>query len=161
MKTCKRCEIEKPESDFYAKDSTCKECRKKLVRENRAKKADYYREYDRRRYQEDPNVRARHRRYRDTPEGKESMARSREKWLKNNEVKRAAHILLGNAVRDGRITKAEACEACGSRHPRLHGHHDDYLEPLVVRWLCPDCHSAWHQKNGEAKFARLHNAYGG
>lgn len=151
MKTCKRCSAYKIEDDFYANDSTCKECRKAMVRENRARKANYYREYDRKRFKEDPRVRQRHIRYQSTERGKESLGKSKRKYIDKNPAKRAAHAILGNAVRDGRIEKPSFCENCGTGKGRIHGHHDDYAYPLSVRWLCPKCHTEWHAENGEAK----------
>ena len=55
--------------------------------------------------------------------------------------------------RDARVRARAAlpqgteCEQCGSSG-RLHRHHDDYDQPLCVRWLCPRCHGAWHALNG-------------
>lgn len=153
MKTCKRCSESKQDDEFYKNDSSCKECRKALVRANRAAKADYYREYDKKRFQEDPRVRARHRKYQNTEAGKEAMAKASRKWTEKNANKRAAHVLLGNAIRDGRVSKPDACEECGADDERIHGHHDDYAKPLEVRWLCQKCHVAWHRGNGEGKNA--------
>lgn len=148
MKTCKKCNASKPLSDFYANDSSCKECRKRLARENRAKKADYYREYDKQRYKSDPRVKARHERYRATEQGQKAVNKAKDKWLSLNPVKRAAHVILGNAVKNGIIKKPGFCEQCGGTG-RIHGHHCDYSKPLDVMWLCPACHKAWHLKNGE------------
>lgn len=147
--------------EFYPNDKTCKECRKALVRQNRAKNIEYYREYDRKRFKEDPKVRARHRRYQATPAGKESVRksqakwsasisgrRSREKWIDENPIKKGASTMVGNAVRDGKLIKPSECSECGSGGI-IHGHHNDYAYPLVVRWLCAKCHTAWHQENGE------------
>lgn len=146
---CVRCEKEKG-AEFYKNDSSCKDCRKDLVRKNRADKAEYYRAYDRKRFQEDPRVKARHKRYQQTEVGMDAARRAKRKYHEQNPVKRAAHTILGNAVRDGRIKKPPACSECG-HEGRVHGHHDDYAEPLKVKWLCPKCHTQWHNENGEGE----------
>jgi ribosomal protein S27AE len=136
--------------DYYPNDSTCKECRKQLVRENRAKNADYYRNYDKKRFKEDPRVSERHKKYQQTEAGKASIDKSKKKWTAQNPVKRSAAWMVGNAVRDGRLMKQYSCSECGSGG-RIHGHHDDYAFPLVVRWLCGKCHTQWHHENGQGK----------
>jgi hypothetical protein len=55
--------------------------------------------------------------------------------------KRLARVALGNAVQQGKI-KRHPCEKCGAEN--VHGHHDDYSKPLVVRWLCPKHHAEEH-----------------
>lgn len=140
-KKCFKCGEVKSLSCFYRHSkmadghvNKCKECNKKDVRENRSKNVDYYREYDSARgnRQEQSYVR-----------------NYREKYP----MKWAAHKLVGNAVRDGRLHKSNTCEECGNYHRKIHGHHDDYAKPLSVRWLCPPCHKKWHNENGEAKNA--------
>ena len=42
---CKKCNKEKG-SEFYNVDKTCKECRKKRVKENRKDKSEYYKAYE-------------------------------------------------------------------------------------------------------------------
>lgn len=154
-KTCKKCETDLPiDTGFYANDNTCKECRKARVRANRAAKVEYYREYDRKRFKQDPRVSERHRRYRSTEAGKAAANRAAARFIERNTVKRAAHIIVGNAVRDGKLSKPDFCEDCQSRCEHLHGHHDDYAQPLVVHWLCPACHKKWHDENGEGANAR-------
>ena len=148
MKICKKCDSEKQVSEFYKNDSSCKECRKAMVRENRAIKADYYREYDRQRFKSDPRVKERHARYLSTEKGMQASIEAKRKWMESNPVKRAAQTILGNAVRDKRIKKPGFCESCG-KTGRIHGHHCDYAKPLDVIWLCPKCHKEWHEKNGE------------
>ena len=149
---CNKCEIEKLE-EFYKNDKTCKECRKEMVRSNREKNCEYYREYDKKRFQNDPRVKERHLRYVKTEAGKLAVKKSGENWRLNNLVKRAANVIIGNYVRDGKIIKPALCSECG-KGGRIHGHHDDYAFPLVVRWLCPSCHSKWHKENGEGLNAR-------
>jgi uncharacterized membrane protein YvbJ len=44
MKHCKKCGAQKADTDFYANDSSCKECRKAAVRANYARNRESYRE---------------------------------------------------------------------------------------------------------------------
>lgn len=123
----------------------CKDCARSDVRQNRKDNIGYYREYDAHRHQEDPRVQARKLRYRQTEAGKASLNKSRKKWLDANQDKRAAHVILGNAVQSGRIKKPIRCSRCKEFGVRLHGHHDDYTLPLEVRWLCSRCHRKEHE----------------
>ena len=135
MKKCFKCGQTKPLSDFYKHKqmpdghvNKCKECNKLDVRENRKSKVEYYREYDRKRgNRHDPSC----------------IAEYRKKYP--NKYK--AHTLVNNAIRDGRLFK-ESCCVCGS-NDHTHAHHDDYLKPLNVRWLCAAHHKQWHDENGE------------
>ncbi len=63
--------------------------------------------------------------------------------------KAAANDAVQRAIRAGRLVRASACDTCGATptNEALHGHHDDYAQPLVVRWLCRACHRAWHSGN--------------
>lgn len=75
----------------------------------------------------------------------EASRRARAAWIARNPEKRAAHGAVSAALESGRLTKPGNCETCGEAKA-LHGHHDDYSQPLVVRWLCAACHSDWHRK---------------
>lgn len=137
MKQCFKCGERKPLTEFYKhpamKDgrvNKCKECNKRDVSENRAKRIDYYRAYDRER-------------------GNRQTAEYRRRYQEENPVKYGARIMVNNAVRDGRLEKLDSCSECGATG-RIHGHHDDYAKPLDVRWLCAACHHQWHAKHGEA-----------
>jgi hypothetical protein len=151
IRKCNICEVTSQSAEFYkGVTSRCKECHKEKVRANRAENLEYYRAYDAKRFREDPRVLERHKAYQQTEPGKAAQRKGRENWLLANEEKRAAHIILGNAVKAGRIAKPAECEKCGDSPNRLHGHHDDYAFPLDVRWLCAACHRAWHVENGES-----------
>lgn len=135
-KKCFVCSHVKSLQHFYAHkqmaDGTlnkCKECCKKDVRKNRKVNIDYYRAYDIKR-------------------GSRRTQETQHEWRKQNPQKYKAQTMVNNAVRDKRLFK-EPCEVCGKR--RTHGHHDDYLKPLNVRWLCAIHHREWHDKNGDGK----------
>jgi len=134
MKKCFKCCKVKPLSEFYKHKemvtghvNKCKECNKLDVRRNRKSKLDYYREYDKRR---------------GNRQGYEYVERYREE----NPKKYSAHQKVAQAVKSGAL-EPKPCEVCGE--PHVHGHHDDYDEPLNVRWLCPAHHKMWHDENGE------------
>lgn len=57
------------------------------------------------------------------------------------------------ALAQGKITRPDSCEQCGSSErfsdgrTSIQGHHTDYNKPLVVMWLCQKCHHNWHIHN--------------
>lgn len=105
----------------------CKECTKSDVRANYGAHRDRYAAYER--------VRSRlpHRR----ALNRKNTGRMRSQYPN----KYRAHNAVNNALRDGRLER-KPCERCGSL--RVHGHHDDYNEPLNVKWLCPRHHKERH-----------------
>lgn len=72
---------------------------------------------------------------------------------KKEGCKTDAKILAVNMVYDyvkaGKLKRPIYCQDCGAKHPKLHGHHQDYDKPLEVIWLCPICH---HKKHPELAF---------
>lgn len=53
----------------------------------------------------------------------------------------AARDRVHRAVRSGRLQR-QPCEVCGSEE--VEAHHDDYSQPLAVRWLCREHHRMQH-----------------
>lgn len=154
MKTCIRCKESKPYSEYYKHNKMadghlgrCKECHKSEMRRNRGENVEYYRAYDAYRFLNDPKVKERHKRYQATDAGKASVSGSKNKFIRENPEKRAAHILVGHAVRSGRLVKPECCPCCGEFKPRrqIHAHHEDYTKPLDVVWMCAKCHHDHHK----------------
>jgi ribosomal protein S27AE len=144
---CKKCGIEKQESDFYKNDRTCKECRKAMVRENRAKNIDYYREYDRLRANNLDRIQARKEYQRKNPE---RINRIKSEWRKRNREKSRAHRLVYYYIKKGDLTP-KPCEKCGNS--KTEAHHEDYSKPLDIIWLCDSCHKELH--NHKRKKERL------
>jgi hypothetical protein len=56
--------------------------------------------------------------------------------------KKKAKALVRSAIRAGKI-KRQPCEKCGV--VPTHAHHDDYMQPLNVRWLCVQHHADHHR----------------
>lgn len=51
------------------------------------------------------------------------------------------------AVKKG-ILVMQPCEICGAfGKDIIEAHHDNYNEPLQVRWLCQEHHREWHKNN--------------
>jgi len=67
------------------------------------------------------------------------------KYSQNNPEKVSARYAVHNAIRRGDLIK-QPCEVCGSAK-RTHGHHDNYSNQLLVRWLCPKHHKDVHLKH--------------
>lgn len=136
-KTCTSCKMEKTTNHFQvrraSKDGLTSRCKACLSI------------YDKSRANNPNRVKARIK-YSKTERGKEAARKAKKKYSEKHVVKRAAHIMTGNAIRDGKIKKGK-CEICGSVH--VNAHHDDYSKPLDVRWLCPKHHKQWHLENGE------------
>lgn len=53
-----------------------------------------------------------------------------------------AHDAVEQAIKSGVLVR-EPCEICGKE--RVDAHHDDYSEPLNVRWLCRGHHLKLHR----------------
>ena len=147
MKTCFRCGESKSVDEFYRHPAMadgrlgkCKACTRSDVRLNREARADQYRAYEQGRSR-DPERRAARAAYSRTGAGAGAHRRARRDWIERNPEKRAAHVAVGNAVRDGRLVRL-GCEVCGSE--RSEAHHDDYTKPLDVRWLCRRHHADAH-----------------
>ena len=147
-KICFKCRVEKPLTEFYRHSqmgdgrlNKCKDCTKEDVAKRRAEKIDEIREYDRKRGDLPHRVAAR-KEYASTERGKEALLRGVLAWQSRNPEKKAAAVAVGNAVRDGRLTRLP-CEVCGD--DEVQGHHDDYSKPLEVRWLCVYHHNEYHK----------------
>lgn len=138
---CKECGILKEDTEFYISSrARCKECVKAAVRANRAANIEHYRQYDRLRADEPERVAARQAYQKD--ETKRSIINAaKRRWIDRNKDKRQAHILVGNAVKSGKLIP-KPCEKCGKK---AHAHHDDYSRPLKVRWFCHKHHRQHHK----------------
>lgn len=57
--------------------------------------------------------------------------------------KHRAQLEVRQAIESGVLVRPAECSSCLSSC-RPHAHHDDYSQPLIVRWLCGRCHRSHH-----------------
>jgi hypothetical protein len=133
MKTCSKCDVTKAADAFYERSARCKECTKAAVRANYRTNRAHYVDYDRRREKTAPRRAA-----------KSAAARL---YKERNPLKRKARVMVGNAIRGGRLIR-RPCK-CGAE--KVHAHHHDYSKPLEVEWLCIRCH--WEHHGGVEELA--------
>lgn len=137
VKTCKKCGVERPMTDFYRTRNTrdgywneCRSCvalrRLRWTQENRQKVKQYQRKYMRE--------------YKTRPEVKQKRLAYD---AAHPEKPHARNVLKGRIAR-GSI-KRLPCEICGTNE-RVEAHHTDYAKPLEVRWLCLLHHKQEHRK---------------
>lgn len=138
MKICTSCRLSKPLSEFYkwklgkgGRRAACKVCSNYVNKASIAKDS-----------RASSKAKAKYK-SRNTNLVYEATV----KYRTDNPNKYKAHNSVNYAVRTGTLLK-KVCEVCGSVESKAH--HDDYLRPLDVRWLCQQHHSEWHSKYGEA-----------
>jgi hypothetical protein len=137
---CKKCNTDKPESEFYSSNKTrCKECIKASVNKHRAENLERVREYDRMRGSMPHRVAAR-KDYQKTPAFAESHEAAAKRWAAKYPERRKASHDVGNAIRHGKLKK-QPCWVCGEK---AEAHHPDYSRPLDVVWLCNPHHREVH-----------------
>ena len=130
--------------EFYEGDSTCMECRKKIVIEHRLANIERVRAYDRQRGllpHRKAAVKAR-------AVSRDSRAEATTSYRQRHSAKYAAVNAVNNAIRDGRLVHCP-CEWCGFFYAQAH--HFDYTKPLDVTWFCETCHATVHRIDRERK----------
>ena len=135
MKTCFKCNAEKPLSEFYKHSdmadghlNKCKECNKKDVSEHRhGKGRDKILAYDRERANQ--------------PHRLESKRVRVQKYNKEKSHQKHANSVVAYALKTGKLKKF-SCLICGDE--KSEGHHPDYSRPLDVVWLCSSHHKQAH-----------------
>lgn len=144
MKTCTRCHLGKPRSEFYYHRKTldnlgsyCKHCARDALRSWTAK-----------------------------PDNRESLVQRKRKarrakaWAppksRNRRLfpeKEKARTLVRRAAERGVLVRPDKCSIClgtedGALTKRgavkIEAHHSDYNKPLDVTWCCSICHKKFH-----------------
>lgn len=125
-KTCFKCKVRQPISEFYRhakmRDghlNKCKTCTKTDVQER------YQLVGGRPKYEQQREKK---------PKRKADKSASVRKYRLRHPLEYKARNAVSNAVRDGRLIR-QPCEVCGTTE-RVQAHHHDYTKPLDVNWLC-------------------------
>lgn len=132
-KRCFRCGEVKPLEEFYrhagmkdGRKGKCKPCA------NRDAMRRYYTPHGQQ------MVKAYQKAYEQTPKRK---AAKRRYERQRDPLKRHTTNLTTSAIRYGKLIR-KPCEICGD--PNSQAHHEDYSQPLAVRWLCFTHHRQAH-----------------
>lgn len=159
MKKCFKCQADKPLDDFYRHKmmadghlNKCKVCARSDVDKYRSENIDKIRAFDRERGLSENRLRlnrARYEKNKHDPAFKERQRAKGKRDRLDNPLQRAARVIVGHAIRDRRLLR-QPCEICGSEE-RIEAHHDDYTQPLQVRWLCRLHHIEHHKAEREIK----------
>lgn len=67
------------------------------------------------------------------------------KEKKRNPFKHATRVLVGAAIKEGILARPDKCSRC-LKECKAEAHHEDYMKPLEVIWLCRSCHGKEHRK---------------
>ncbi len=149
-KKCSKCGETKPLAEFHKNIGNadghrghCKRCRNATVKAwreaNKERKAATNKAwYESNKERKAATAKAWHE---DNPDKvKARLERAKERWPE----KVAARKVVNDATRSGKLIR-QPCEVCGALE--VHGHHDDYSQPLVVRWLCLKHHTEHHMES--------------
>ena len=136
MKTCFKCSVQKPLTDFYKHPAMadghvnkCKECNKKDVLEHRIKNIERIREYDKQRSK--------------YPERVKLHLEVNQAWRNQDKRRSQCHNAVSRAIKKGELVK-KPCIKCGDE--KSLAHHEDYDKPLEVIWFCQLCHKQRHKE---------------
>ena len=150
MRLCKKCNVVKDLSEFYAYRSDCRSCFRAYIKQYRA--SDKGKEVRRK---EAINARLsgkkkiRQKRYEQTEKGKLQQKKYDAKRYEGVEGKArmAAKNAVKYALKVGKLVK-EPCWICGESMSEAH--HPSYAKDmrLAVTWLCSAHHNAIHNPRG-------------
>lgn len=56
----------------------------------------------------------------------------------------AAHRAVARTIKNGEMERSDQCQKCGS-FLEVIAHHESYIHPLLVLWICRECHIARHR----------------
>ena len=145
-KLCGGCKAEQSITEFYKSSrdgyqSQCKSCKRE---QNKIRnRTPQRREYNRQFY-EQLKTDGYFKDYEQRPGVKERKARQQREYSQDPRlrIRYLARWYTKRMIRNGVIEK-EPCAMCGIGQSQAH--HPDYEQPLLIVWLCADCHRVIHK----------------
>lgn len=145
---CKRCQKDKPDSEFPPGNRQCRRCKHEKQKERDRQNPEKARARWRRKYAKARDHLTNYRRVYYSSRKYERPANYLEtcrKWRAEHRVEWNAKARVRYAVQSGKILRADSCAVCGvSCKPQAH--HFDYSRPLDVVWVCASCHKFIHSE---------------
>ncbi len=153
---CKKCKVEKLKKRMSKDPEKFRE--KERIRSERRRETDEYKEW-RKDYQKRNRRGIREKSLEDYYE--KNRLEKQKIWKANNKeklraytansrkkfpLKTAARSFLCAAIKEGIVIRPDTCIRC-SKECKPEAHHEDYLKPLEVVWLCRSCHGKEHRKH--------------
>ena len=84
------------------------------------------------------------RKYQSTEAGATNRRNAVYRNARRNPIKHNARHLVKYHRDVGNIERPTTCEKCGLI-AKVYAHHPDYSQPLLIHWLCMDCHCSVHK----------------
>ena len=84
------------------------------------------------------------RKYYHSEKGRVAHRRKNAEYYEKNKEKKKARMKIAYLVRVGKVIPGK-CEVVGCNE-KTQPHHDDYSQPLKVRWFCRNHHLELHHK---------------
>jgi hypothetical protein len=151
-KECFKCNIIKQLSEFYVHKqmadghlNKCKECTKLDTFGRTEEEIEKRKHRDRNRSNHEDRIQKNRDRLLSNPDAMKKYNEQKNKWAKNNKHKRNAHLKVARSILKGTIIRKYSCEKCSS-DLLVEAHHEDYLKPLEIVWLCSKCHHLRHKE---------------
>ena len=146
MRLCKKCNVEKDVSEFYAFKSDCKSCVRKYVNEYRnSEKGKAVRKKEAINARLSGKKQVRQKRYEQSEKGKLQQKKydAKRYGSKEGKARLSAKNAVKYALKVGKLVK-QPCWICGEIMSEAH--HPSYAEDmrLAVTWLCKTHHNEIH-----------------
>ena len=79
-------------------------------------------------------------------QNKEIRLEANRRFWKNHPDRYQSFKIYSSARKSGKLINPQQCQMCGTKEKKIQAHHFDYSKPLIVTWVCTECHKAIHKK---------------